>query len=99
MNPQEIINSAQIYMKTFHKDDATGHDVAHILRVVKMAKYIAQQEHVGNLLTIQLASLLHDTVDAKLTDASQAKPKLTQFLTQLQLPIQQQEAILHIIEH
>ncbi|MGO2870413.1 MAG: HD domain-containing protein, partial [Staphylococcus equorum] len=56
MNPQEIVNSAQIYMEAFHKDDATGHDVAHVLRVVKMAKYIAQQEQVGNLLTIQLAS-------------------------------------------
>ncbi|MGJ5913195.1 HD domain-containing protein [Staphylococcus equorum] len=99
MNPQEIVNSAHIYMESFHKEDATGHDVAHVLRVVKMANYIAQQEQVGNLLTIQLASLLHDTVDAKLTDTSQAKHRLTQFLTQLQLPIQQQEAILHIIEH
>lgn len=99
MNPQEIVNSAQIYMESFHKEDATGHDVAHVLRVVKMANYIAQQEQVGNLLTIQLASLLHDTVDAKLTDASQAKHRLTQFLIQLQLPIQKQEAILHIIEH
>ncbi|KRG09554.1 HD domain-containing protein [Staphylococcus sp. NAM3COL9] len=99
MNTQEIVNSAQIYMKSFHENDTTGHDVAHVLRVVKMAKHIAQQEQVGNLLTIQLASLLHDTVDAKLTDASKAKHKLRQFLTQLHIPIQQQDAILHIIEH
>ncbi len=99
MNPQEIVNSAQTYMEAFHKDDATGHDIAHVMRVVKMAKFIAQQEQVGDLLIIQLASLLHDTVDAKLTDAAEAKHKLKQFLTQLLLPIQQQEAVLHIIEH
>ncbi|MDG0843926.1 HD domain-containing protein [Staphylococcus equorum] len=99
MNPQDIVNSAQTYMEVFHKDDATGHDIAHVMRVVKMAKFIAQQEQVGDLLIIQLASLFHDTVDAKLTDAAEAKHKLKQFLTQLLLPVQQQEAVLHIIEH
>ncbi|HLR18759.1 MAG TPA: HD domain-containing protein [Staphylococcus sp.] len=99
MNQLEILHSAQIYMETFHKDDTTGHDIAHVTRVTNMAKYIAQEEHTGDLLIIQLASLLHDTVDEKLTRSIQAKSNLKEFLEQLQLSTHQQKAILHIIEN
>ncbi|OEL05121.1 HD domain-containing protein [Staphylococcus casei] len=99
MYTNDILKSAESYMTTFHSNDATGHDVAHIKRVVNMAKYIAHKENDGDLLIIELASLLHDTIDEKLTDSKQAKIKLSGFLNQLALSSHQQADILHIIEN
>lgn len=95
----EILNHAYNYMCTYHKDDATGHDIAHINRVLRLATYIAEQEQSQHMLTIQLASLLHDTVDSKLTNHKKALTKLKSFLKDLQLPKEQQQHILHIIKH
>ena len=43
--------------------DTTGHDVAHVERVLHLARYIADSEQTGNKIIIELASLLHDTVE------------------------------------
>lgn len=99
MNHTDILNQANEYMTQFHKHDATGHDIAHVNRVVKMATYISEQEQVGDLLTIQLASLLHDTVDTKLTNTHKALQYLKDFLTNLQLAPEHLQHILYIIEH
>lgn len=99
MKDTEILNLASNYMYQYHKNDTTGHDVAHVNRVLRLATYIAEQEHVENKQTIQLASLLHDTVDHKLTDHQSALKNLKHFLKELQLPIEEQQHILHIIEH
>lgn len=99
MNNKERLSLANAYMYDFHKDDVTGHDVAHVNRVLHLATYIAQQENAADLLTIKLASILHDTVDHKLTDVDQAIQHLTSFLHKLILPEQQQQHILHIIQH
>ncbi len=42
-----------------------GHDWYHIERVWNTARYIREQEGSGDLLTIELAALLHDISDAK----------------------------------
>ncbi|PHK48601.1 HD domain-containing protein [Staphylococcus edaphicus] len=99
MKEAEILKLAHHYMYQYHKDDSTGHDVAHVNRVLRLATYIAEQECVENSLTIQLASLLHDTVDHKLTDQQKAFDNLKQFLVDIQLPKTEQQHILHIIEH
>jgi len=70
MFEQDILNKANSYMETFHYDDVSGHDIAHVNRVTKLAEYIASNEQTGHLLTIQLASILHDTIDEKI-----AKPR------------------------
>lgn len=99
MTDNDIISKAQDYMTSFHCDDTTGHDVAHVKRVTRLAKYIAMNEQQGHLLTIQLASILHDTIDEKLTNTKEAKIKLVQFLNHLELDYTLQQNILHIIEH
>ncbi|UXS59195.1 HD domain-containing protein [Staphylococcus ureilyticus] len=99
MTNEDIITKAQNYMKHFHKDDTTGHDIAHIQRVTRLAEYIANNEQQGHLLTIQLASILHDTIDNKLTNTKEAKVKLAQFLNGLELDHVIQQNVLHIIEH
>ena len=86
-------------MKQCHKNDTSGHDVAHVERVVKIALHIAEQEQQGDRLVIQLAALLHDTVDSKLTDEIAATVKLQQFLEQQNLSQSQQLEIMFIIKH
>ena len=79
MNQAEQILLAKEYMYQFHKNDYSGHDIAHIERVTLLAKYIAKQEHQGDFLTIVLSALLHDVIDDKLTDKHHALSELHQF--------------------
>ncbi|WP_214847800.1 HD domain-containing protein [Exiguobacterium sp. s193] len=60
-----MINETEQFVRAFHATDFSGHDYAHIERVRKMALRIAATEG-GDLLTIELAALLHDVADTKL---------------------------------
>lgn len=54
------------------KSDASGHDWWHILRVRRLALYLARQEHADTEIC-EIAALLHETCDHKLVaDAEQA---------------------------
>ncbi|MBO1222665.1 HD domain-containing protein [Staphylococcus nepalensis] len=99
MFEQDILNKANSYMETFHYDDVSGHDIAHVNRVTKLAEYIASNEQTGHLLTIQLASILHDTIDEKIAKPKEAKARLINFFAELNLSQTLQESILHIIEN
>src|SRR5699024_12499036 len=99
MTNEDIITKAQNYMKLFDKDDTNGYEIAHIQRVTILAEYIANNEQQCHLLTIQLACILHDTIDSKLTNTKEAKVKLAQFLNGLELDLVIQQDVLHIIEH
>lgn len=99
MDYLEQIEHAKQYMYQFHKNDTTGHDVAHVERVLHLARYIAKSENIGNKLIIELACLLHDTVDHKLTNKSKSLVSLTKFFQQIHLTNAQQQHILHIINH
>ena len=83
MNQAEQILLAKEYMYQFHKNDYSGHDIAHIERVTSLAKYIAKQEHQGDFLTIVLSALLHDVIDDKLTDKHHALSELYQFFKKI----------------
>ncbi len=61
MQPKNIWN-------LIHQNDYTGHDIAHVYRVTALAKSIAENEGVNDTLVIELACLLHDTVDEKVVD-------------------------------
>ena len=61
-----IINDALEFVRNTFDDDYSGHDYFHTLRVYKMATRIAKQEN-ANLITVQLAALLHDVDDIKLS--------------------------------
>lgn len=63
---QTIINDALEFVKNTFHEDYGGHDYFHTLRVYKMAVKIAEQEH-ADLITVQLAALLHDVDDLKLS--------------------------------
>lgn len=66
-----VIADAIEFVKRVFENDYSGHDYFHTLRVYKMATRIAEQEH-ADLLTVQLAALLHDVDDVKLSPATHA---------------------------
>ena len=60
-----LINNALIFVKEYFKDDCSGHDYYHTLRVYKLAKLIAEKENADVELT-SIIALLHDVDDCKL---------------------------------
>lgn len=62
----DIIEQALLYVQKFFEQDCGGHDHFHTLRVFKTATRIAQQEG-ADVKIVQLAALLHDVDDRKLS--------------------------------
>ena len=73
MDSGNIIESTIAYVKKVHAGAEGGHDWYHIERVWKTARYIREQEGEGDLLTIELAALLHDISDAKFNGGDDEK--------------------------
>ncbi len=61
----KLINNALIFIKDFFKNDHSGHDIYHTIRVYKLAKAIAEKEGADVELT-SIIALLHDVDDCKL---------------------------------
>lgn len=77
----DIIDHAIEYVQTVFEHDFSGHDYFHTLRVFKMATHIAEKEQ-ANLPIVQLAALLHDVDDRKLSPETHAeKTNARRFLT------------------
>ena len=62
----DLIGQALEYVETFFAQEFSGHDYFHTVRVYKMATHIAQKER-AELEIVQLAALLHDVDDRKLS--------------------------------
>lgn len=61
-----LIDDAILYVKNLFENEYSGHDFFHTLRVYKTATQIAERER-ANIETVQLAALLHDVDDIKLS--------------------------------
>lgn len=92
-----IINDALEFVKNTFNDDYSGHDYFHTLRVYKMAARIAEQEN-ANLMIVQLAALLHDVDDIKLSPETYAnKDKAAAFLRKHDISEEMIKTICNII--
>ena len=65
----------------------SSHDWWHIERVRKIAKYINEQESLADPFTLEVATLLHDTVDSKFNtgDSVEVYKSVKEFLDQIGL--------------
>jgi uncharacterized protein len=64
MNTPDLVEQTINFVQDTLKNAEGGHDWWHIHRVWTNAKHIAQTEHC-DLLTVELAALLHDIADSK----------------------------------
>ena len=93
-----IIEDAIEFVRRVFKDDYSGHDYFHTLRVYKMATRIAEQEN-ADLLVVQLAALLHDVDDVKLSPKTNAnKDRTVGFLREHNVSEEVIKTICKIIE-
>ena len=72
--------------------------ILHMWNVSITTLVISQRENITDTLVIELSSLLHDTVDSKLTDEILAYDQLKQFLSTLDLSSEISQQVLYIIK-
>ena len=65
-NEEQIVEAAQAYVRELFRADSGGHGADHTMRVFRNAVTIAKEEGPCDMLTVQLAALLHDADDPKL---------------------------------
>ncbi len=63
---KQVIENARKYVKEFFRNEYSGHDYFHTLRVYKLAEEIAVIEN-ANVEIVILSALLHDVDDIKLS--------------------------------
>ena len=63
---KHIIDKGIEFVQWFFEEECSGHDYFHTLRVVKLAKQIAQEENANQEIVV-LAALLHDVDDIKVS--------------------------------
>lgn len=78
----DIIEKTLVFVKEFFAQEFSGHDYFHTLRVYKMATRIAENEK-ANVKIVQLAALLHDVDDRKLSpETCENKENARRFLAE-----------------
>lgn len=93
-----IIDNALEYAKKIFEDDYSGHDFFHTFRAYKMATRIAIEEK-ANIEIVQLAILLHDVDDIKLSPGTHAKKdRARQFLSENNVDKETIDIICQIID-
>ncbi len=98
MNDREIIRRTEDFISTEFSSEGSGHDWFHVDRVRKMAVRIGRQEGCDLFIT-EMAALLHDLDDWKLTDSiSTALLKSEKWLYEVEVSPEVSDLILKIID-
>lgn len=74
MEKETLLKATENFVKSVLEGDSSGHDWWHISRVRTLAMTIAQSENADQFL-VELAALLHDVDDWKLSDDEGQKTK------------------------
>ena len=95
---EKIIENALKYVKEYFKEESSGHDYFHTLRVYKIAKTIALEEQ-ADINIVMLAALLHDVDDVKISPkTSISKDNARVFLSNNKVDLQTIDFICNIID-
>nr|WP_067059162.1 HD domain-containing protein [Mucilaginibacter sp. L294] len=100
MNTPAIVEKTVNFVQDTLKNAEGGHDWWHIHRVWTNAKHIAQTEHC-DLLTVELAALLHDIADSKFHNGDEEIGPATagKFLNSIQVDADTITHVQQIIRH
>ena len=86
------------FIKGIFSGDSSGHDYYHTIRVYELATKIAKKEN-ADVKTVQLAALLHDVDDIKLSpDTYATKKNAVDFMTINKIDGKRIEAVCKIID-
>ncbi|MCX8660494.1 HD domain-containing protein [Gilliamella sp. B3023] len=100
ISPQTTLNNVKMYVKQKLSHDFSGHDMAHIERVVKLAQKILNHQPQANAFIVLMSAYLHDVIDEKVTeDVDSAIIELKEYLRSLKLTSAEINAIFDIIEN
>ncbi len=97
MNQERIIQDAKSFIQEIFKNDSSGHDSDHTLRVYKNALDILKTEKEADSFIVSLASLLHDVDDFKLFPNNTDYQNARKFMTNEGVDKETQEKVIHII--
>lgn len=97
---QCIILNIQSFVRQKLADDFSGHDMAHIERVVKLAQRILQHEPNANYFIVVVSAYLHDVIDEKVVaDVDQAVRELLTYLKSQKINDDEIKTIFDIIDN
>ena len=95
---EKVLTQAMDFVKQLFREEYSGHDFFHTYRVFRMAQRLAAEEG-ADMLTVQLAALLHDVDDRKLSpDTWLTHARAKTFLREQGMEEKQIGQILQIIE-
>lgn len=95
MNP--LIEKTISFVKDIFEKEYSGHDYFHTMRVYNMATRLAESEN-ANLLMVQLAALLHDVDDMKLSpETYEGKDRAISFMRENLVDEEMIETVVKII--
>ncbi len=95
---RDIIKATERFVKNHLENVESGHDWWHITRVRGMALHIYSREKAGDPFIIEMAALLHDIDDYKITPGNN-NDLLDGFLAESGIKGAQQDKIRYIIDH
>lgn len=99
MTREEIIQRTADYVRREFERDSSGHDWWHIYRVWKTALALCQQEP-ADVFTVELAALLHDLDDWKLSPSAAETPlRAAAWLRQMEIDPALSAHVCEIIRH
>lgn len=97
---QCIILNIQSFVRQNLADDFSGHDMAHIERVVKLAQRILKHEPNANYFIVVVSAYLHDVIDEKVVaDVDQAVRELLTYLKSQKINDDEIKTIFDIIDN
>jgi uncharacterized protein len=97
---QGVIQAIQAFVKQKLANDFSGHDMAHIERVVRLTEQILQHEPKANAFIVIVSAYLHDVIDEKVVaDVNQAIMELRDYLILQALTDNEIKMIFDIIEN
>ena len=94
---ESILEKARIFARSIFAEDFSGHDFSHTERVAAMAKRLAREEGADAFIA-ELAALLHDVDDAKLSpETAKGKMNARRFMRENGVDTGTEEKVVSII--